>query len=224
MHNTPIGPTGAAMLKPNNNPFSQIDKVICFSFQSFHYPPYNKHNQCSIQGDLKRIRAVFLTNGKKNGILNGKSKDNLDLTDLHILQALQQNARASYREIGAQVGLTGPAVAERVHRLEEAGVINGYTLALNAVSLGLSIQAFIQLTAPATRYPRVLETLKDVPGILECHHVTGGASFLIHAVAGSTQELETIISHISPFGETTTSLVLSTPIKKDLPTHTQGGK
>jgi Lrp/AsnC family leucine-responsive transcriptional regulator len=155
--------------------------------------------------------------------LNRKSKAALDLTDYHILQALQHNARASFREIGAQVGLTGPAVAERVHRMEHAGVIEGYSLALNTDRMGLSIQAFIQLNTPATRYPRVLETLKDVPGILECYHVTGGSSFLIRALVGSTQELETVISFISPFGETTTSLVLSTPIKKDLPIHSRDG-
>ncbi len=137
---------------------------------------------------------------------------------------MQQNARISYREIGEQVGLTGPAVAERVRRMEHAGVIEKYSLVLNTDRLGLSIQAFIQLTTPAARYPRVLEALKDLPGIVECHHITGGASFLIRALVSSTQELESLIAKISPFGETATSLVLSTPIKKDLPIHSQDGK
>jgi Lrp/AsnC family leucine-responsive transcriptional regulator len=165
----------------------------------------------------------FIENGKRIAILNNKSKAALDLIDLQILQALQHNARASFRVIGVQVGLTGPAVAERVHRMEHAGIIEEYSLALNTDRMGLPIQAFIQLNTPAARYPRVLETLKDVPGILECHHVTGSASFLIRALVSSTQELEKVISFISPFGETTTSLVLSTPIKKDFPIHSQDG-
>lgn len=156
--------------------------------------------------------------------MSQESKINLDLTDLRILQALQNNARASFREIGVQVGLTGPAAAERVHRMEDAGVIEQYAVEIDAKKMGYSIQAFIQLTTPAARYPRVLETLKDLPGILECHHVTGGASFLIRALVGSPQELESLIAKISPFGETATSLVLSTPLKTKFPIPFQDGK
>ncbi len=140
----------------------------------------------------------------------------LDRTGRTILHALQENARLSFSELGRMVHLTPPAAAERVRRLEEAGLIGGYHADIPPEKLGLPIQAFIRLRTPPERYPRILSAVQGIPEILECHHVTGDDAFIMRIAAASTHHLETIIDQLSPFGETSTAVVLSTPVRKRL--------
>jgi len=138
----------------------------------------------------------------------------LDPTHLAILGLLQENARLSLAEIGRQVGLSAPAVAERIRRLEEAGIIRGYHAELDLEALGYGVQAIIELTTPASRYPEVLAQARRMPAVRSCRHVSGDSAFTVEIVVASVPELEGVIAALSPLGETSTRLVLSTPVKK----------
>jgi Lrp/AsnC family leucine-responsive transcriptional regulator len=138
----------------------------------------------------------------------------LDDTSWQILQALQDDARLSFAELGRRVGLSPPAVAERVHKMEEAGIITGYRAQVNAQKIGLPLMAMIGLTTTPQQYPQIIALINDLPEVLECHHVTGSCSFSIKAIASSISHLESLIEQLSRFGQTTTSIVLSSPIKE----------
>lgn len=136
----------------------------------------------------------------------------LDLVGRKLLSALQENARLSYSELGRQLGLSGPAVAERVRKLEEAEIITGYHAEVNPAQLGFGVLAFIRLTTTTDKYPRVLA--QRLPEIRECHHVTGSEAFILKVLATSIPHLESIIAQLSAYGGTGTSIVLSSPVSK----------
>lgn len=138
----------------------------------------------------------------------------LDDTAWTLLTALQTDARLSYAELGRRANLSAPAVAERVKRLEEAGVIVGYRAIVNPQTLGYGLKALIDLTTPPQQYPKVLAQLEAMPEIRSCHHVTGAGSFRMEAIARSMAHLEQIIERLSQFGQTETAIVLSTPLSK----------
>ena len=140
----------------------------------------------------------------------------LDRTGLKILRALQENARLSFSELGRQVALTPPAVAERVRKMEESGIISGYHAQVEPEKVGLPIRAFITLKTRAEKYPSVTALVRNCPEILECHHVSGVESFIMRVVASSIPHLEALIEKLSPFGETSTLIVLSSPVVKQL--------
>ncbi len=138
----------------------------------------------------------------------------LDATGRKMLRLLQENARLSFSELGRRVGLSQPAAAERVKRLKEAGIITSYHADVDAGKLGLSITAFIRLATPAEKYPRFLAFAEQLPEVLECHHVSGGDSFVMRVAVSSTAHLEQLIGELSKFGQTTTSIVLSSPVRR----------
>jgi Lrp/AsnC family transcriptional regulator, leucine-responsive regulatory protein len=137
----------------------------------------------------------------------------LDRTGWRILRHLQDNARISFAELGRHVGLTSPAVAGRVEKLEQAGIINGYRAEIDAARIGLPVSAFIRVSMNAERYPAFIKQVNDLPQVLECHHVTGGESFVLKVAVASITELEALIGQLSPYGQTTTSVILSSPVK-----------
>ncbi len=136
----------------------------------------------------------------------------LDDVGRRILHELQENPRVGYTELGRRVGLTAPAVAERVHRLEEAGIIAGYRVELNTEKLGLPIIAFIRLATNDVKSGRVDSLARGMPEVLECHRVTGDDSYVLKVVAASVQHLETIIGTLLLMGQPTTSIVLSSAV------------
>ncbi|MCW6036175.1 Lrp/AsnC family transcriptional regulator [Spirulina subsalsa FACHB-351] len=138
----------------------------------------------------------------------------LDHTDWQLLKALQKDARLSFSELGRRVGLSPPAVTERVRKLEESGIVAGYGADLNPGAIGLPILAFIQLTTSPEHYQQVIALMQELPEILECHHVTGNTSFVVRAIASSLAHLEQIIGKLSQYGQTSTSVVLSSPVTK----------
>ena len=140
----------------------------------------------------------------------------LDRTGLKILHALQQNARLSFSELGRQVALSSPAVAERVRKMEEAGIIGGYYARVEPEKVGLPIMAFVLLKTRAEKYPDIILLARRLPQILECHHVSGGESFIMKVIASSIPHLEDLIERLSPFGETSTLIVLSSPVVKEV--------
>lgn len=136
----------------------------------------------------------------------------LDRTDWQILAALPQDARLSSAALGRQVGLSPPAVTERVRKLEEAGIIQGDRAAIAPERFGLSLRAFVQLTTSPGHYPAVIALLQERPETIEAHHLAGSYSFSIEAVASSAQHLEALLGALSRYGQTNTSIVLSTPV------------
>ena len=106
----------------------------------------------------------------------------LDRTGLNILRALQKNARLSFSELGRQVALSSPAVAERVRKMEAAGIISGYHARVEPEKVGLPIMAFILLKIRTEKYPDIFSLARRLSEILECHHVSGGESFIMKVV------------------------------------------
>jgi Lrp/AsnC family leucine-responsive transcriptional regulator len=138
----------------------------------------------------------------------------LDPVGRKLLRAMQANARLSFSELGRQLGLSGPAVAERLRKLEELEIITGYHAEVNPPSLGYGVSAFIRLTTTTEKYPRVLELAQRLPEIRECHHVTGSEAFILKVLATSIPQLDSLIAQLSIFGATSTSIVLSSPVRK----------
>ncbi len=138
----------------------------------------------------------------------------LDRIGRKILAALQENARIPLSRIGEKVGLSAPAVAERVKKLEEAGIITGYHARIDAAAMGRSVAAFIHLTTDARHYPAVTSLAADMPQISACHHISGDASFILHVRVEDVSALEKVVARLSPLGQTRTAIVLSTVVDK----------
>ena len=140
----------------------------------------------------------------------------LDAIAWKILENLQNNARISFAELGRKVGLSTPAVAERVHRLEEARVVTGYHASVDMAKLGVPIHVLIRLTIPGgeLQISRTVAAIKELPEISRCHRITGDESFVIEAHLVSVHHLEALIDKLSAFGATATSTVLSSPIER----------
>src|SRR5438105_8880430 len=136
----------------------------------------------------------------------------LDAVSWRILSELQDNARLSFSELGRRVGLTSPAVAERVRRLEDAGIITGYRLELNVERLGLPLLAFVRLASRDSTSAQVRQAVQNIPEVLECHHVTGEDCYVMKVAVPSVRHLEGVLEQLLRYGNTTTSIVISTPI------------
>jgi Lrp/AsnC family leucine-responsive transcriptional regulator len=138
----------------------------------------------------------------------------LDETGWRILQALQENARLSFSELGLRVGLSSPAVAERMHRLEDAGIIKGYHAEIDTTKVGYPITAIIRMQAQGERCTRFSASVQDIPEVLECYRLTGSDSLIMKVMVASVEHLESIIDRLSAHGQLTTSIVLSTAVTK----------
>ncbi|MCU7246907.1 Lrp/AsnC family transcriptional regulator [Pseudomonas koreensis] len=136
----------------------------------------------------------------------------MDEIDWKILGNLQSNGRMTYTELARQVHLSVPAVTERVRRLEEVGVIEGYAARVNLAAAGYPVAALIAMTVPQPAKAKFLDLLRSIPEILECDHVTGADSYVMRLVATSMSDLERLIERINLYGETRTSIVMSTPL------------
>ena len=133
----------------------------------------------------------------------------LDKIGRAIIRELVKNARISFSELGRVVGLSTPAVTERVRKLEEAGIITGYHAAVNEALLGDPVIAFIQLDTPADSYDRVKALARQLIQVMECHHISGEGAFVLKVMVSSVGDLETLVARFSPFGRTKTTIVLS---------------
>ncbi len=136
----------------------------------------------------------------------------LDEVGWHILELLQEDARRSYREIGEMVGLTPPAVAERIRRMEEVGIIQGYHADINLAKTGRSVLAFVHLANNAAQSMYFRDAVGDIPEILECHCITGSESYILKVAVASVAHLEHFLLNMKAYGEVRTSLVLSVQV------------
>jgi Lrp/AsnC family transcriptional regulator, leucine-responsive regulatory protein len=140
------------------------------------------------------------------------AEESLDATDWRLLEALQQDGRASYAELARLVSMSPSAVTERVHRLEESGVISGYTAVVDPERIGLEILAFVRLKYPTGNYKPFRDLVSATPEILEAHHVTGEDCFVLKVRAQSMRHLEEVTGRIAGLGSVTTSVVYSSPL------------
>ncbi|MBX3289183.1 MAG: Lrp/AsnC family transcriptional regulator [Acidobacteria bacterium] len=138
----------------------------------------------------------------------------IDEIDQNILRELQTDARTSYAELGRRVGLTTPAVIERVRKLEDAGIITGYRAEIDTSHVGLPITAFIRMSISGVDYSHIIEVAQDSSEVLECHRGTGGDSFIMKVAVASVEHLQQVIDRLVPYGITTTTIVLSSPVKR----------
>lgn len=136
-----------------------------------------------------------------------------DEIDRKILKELQTDARISYAELGRRVGLTTPAVIERVRKLEDAGIILGYRAEIDTAKVGLPVTAFIRMSITGVDYSHIIEVAKESNEVLECHRGTGGDSFIMKVAVSSVEHLQEIIDKLTPSGITTTAIVLSSPVR-----------
>ncbi len=137
----------------------------------------------------------------------------IDEIDRNLLKELQLDARTSYAELGRRVGLTTPAVIERVHKLEDAGIITGYRAEIDTSKVGLPITAFIRMSISGVDYSHIIEVAEGSTEVLECHRGTGGDSFIMKIAVRSVEHLQEVIDRLTPYGITTTTIVLSSPVK-----------
>ncbi|URM92201.1 Lrp/AsnC family transcriptional regulator [Streptomyces sp. MRC013] len=137
-----------------------------------------------------------------------------DATDWRILRALQADGRASFADLARAVSMSASAVTERVRRLEEAGVITGYTAVVDREALGLPVLAFVRLRSPHGDYEPFHDLLEATPEVLEAHHVTGDDCFVLKVAARSMRHLEEVSGRIGALGPVTTSVVYSSPLPR----------
>jgi len=135
---------------------------------------------------------------------------NLDTTDWQILTELQRDARLSYAELGRRVGLSSPAVQERVHKLEDAGIIEGYRAKVNPKKLGLPIMSFSRLidVQGKQHINRVALIAQSIPEIINCYHVMGNDEYLLQIVATSVEHLERVLAQFTDHCQSVSSIVI----------------
>ncbi|MET1072414.1 MAG: Lrp/AsnC family transcriptional regulator [Umezawaea sp.] len=137
----------------------------------------------------------------------------LDEVDWKLIALLQEDGRMTFVELGRRVLLSAPAVTERVRRLEQAGVITGYRAVVDPRRLGLAIEAVVRVKVRSLDTARFRERVVELPQVRDADHVTGDDCWLLRVVCGSTGELEGFVEQAQRYGDTTTSLVFSSPVR-----------
>lgn len=138
----------------------------------------------------------------------------LDKKDLRILEALQTDARQSLAAIGKRIGLSQPAMSERVRKLEEAGVIEGYSARVNLRAIGVGLQAIIRIQTTHLGIAPYVKLFKSMPEVLEADRVTGEDCFIVRCAIAQPEDLQRVVDALAVHGAVTTSLVLSSPVRK----------
>jgi len=153
------------------------------------------------------------------------SKDGLlDDVNRRLLAELSSDPRIGMSALARRVNMSAPAVTERVQRLERAGVIKGYRLEVNPAALGLPVTAFARIRPAAGQLSKVAELARSLPQVTECHRITGEDCFLIKVHAPAVEELETLLDQFLVYGQTVTSIVVSTPVQpRSLPVESDTG-
>jgi Lrp/AsnC family leucine-responsive transcriptional regulator len=153
------------------------------------------------QGIVCRMAA----NQKENG---------LDDANLRLIGELQQDARLSFAELGRRVGLSSPAVAERLARLEETGVITGYHAEVDPRALGFTLGAIVRIRPAPRELHKVAELAQRTPEVVECHRITGEDCYFMKAYVRDIEHLEDVIDQFAIYGQTTTSIMQKSPVPR----------
>jgi len=141
----------------------------------------------------------------------------LDEIDGRLLDALIENAKISTAELARRVGLSSPSVAERIRRLEDAGIIDGYAARINPKALGFGIAAWLRIRPLPGELGRVTQIIQDCDRVVECDRITGEDCFIAKVYVVSIDELEKIIDTVIPYAMTNTSVIQSSPVKSRTP-------
>ncbi len=136
----------------------------------------------------------------------------LDLTNQRLLAELQRDPRLPMAELGRRIGMSAPAVTERVRRLEDIGVIQGYRLDVNPSALGLPIMVYIRIRPDPGQLPKIAELVRCIPEVVECHRITGEDCFILKAHIPAMNQLDQLVDRLLLYGATTTSIVQSSPV------------
>ncbi len=148
-----------------------------------------------------------------------------DRRNVDLLQLLHDNPRMGTSELARCVGMSAPAVRERVLRLEDAGVIAGYRLDLDPAALGYAVCAFVRVRPAPGQLPKVAELAQRLPQVVECHRITGEDCFVLKVYLPGLDQLDEVLDQFLAFGQTTTSIVQSTPVPpRGLPLPDAPGK
>ena len=152
-----------------------------------------------------------------------RTSEILDATNLRILALLMDDPRLPMSELARRVGMSSPAVTERVQRMQDAGVIRGARLDVDQTALGLGITAFVRVRPMPGQLQNVAELARETPEIVECHRVTGEDCFIMKVLVGRVELLEAVLDEILKYGNTTSSIVQSTPVPLRAPPLPQSG-
>lgn len=147
----------------------------------------------------------------------------LDRQGWQLLRLLQENARLSFRLIGEAIGLSAPAVAERVHRLQDAGIIAGFHADIDLEKAGLTVQAFIHLTSSSHQSQQLRHAIAGISEVQECYCVTGAESYILKVAVSSVKHLENLLMSLKTYGEVRTSVVLSAQLTRRIIDDPQQG-
>jgi len=145
-------------------------------------------------------------NRKENGA------STLDDANLRLLGELQEDARLSFAELGRRVGLSPPAVAERVARLEESGAIRGYRADIDPRAIGFTLGAIVRIRPAPRELHKVAELAQRTPEVVECHRITGEDCYFMKAYVRDVDHLEEVIDQFALYGQTTTSVMQKSPV------------
>jgi Lrp/AsnC family transcriptional regulator, leucine-responsive regulatory protein len=148
--------------------------------------------------------------GRKNGDV--AFHESLDRVNVRLLAELHESPRLSMSELARRVGMSAPSVTERVQRMERAGIIRGYTMDVDPAALGLPLLALVRIRPGPGQLPKIAAAAVETPQVVECHRITGEDCFFMKVHAPSIAELEEVLDRFLMFGQTTTSIVVSTPV------------
>ena len=148
-------------------------------------------------------------NGRSNG--NG-AIERVDEIDRALLIELQADARLSLAELGRRVGLSSPAVAERVRRLTDDGVIRGFRADVDPRAVGYALSAIVRVRPAPRQIAKVADLARATPEVVECHRITGEDCFFVKVHVRDVEHLEEVIDRFTVFGQTTTSVMQTSPV------------
>ncbi|HEV2874171.1 MAG TPA: Lrp/AsnC family transcriptional regulator [Thermoleophilaceae bacterium] len=138
----------------------------------------------------------------------------LDATNIGLLRELEADARLSLAELGRRVGLSSPAVADRLGRLEEAGVIRGYRAEIDPRALGYQLAVVLRIRPAPRELKKVGELARRTPEVVECQRISGDDCYLMKAHVRDVEHMEEVIDRFAVYGQTTTSIVQSSPVPR----------
>jgi Lrp/AsnC family transcriptional regulator, leucine-responsive regulatory protein len=146
--------------------------------------------------------------------VNRRDNGPIDPTNLRLVEELQQNARLTLAELGRRVGLSAPAVAERLQRLEADGTIAGYRAEVDPRALGYSLSIVLRVRPAPRELRKVAELAQRTPEVVECHRITGEDCYFMKAHVRDVTHMEEVIDVFAVYGQTTTSIVQSSPVPR----------
>ena len=144
-------------------------------------------------------------------------KVNLDSVDVQLLRLLSKDARSSIADLARSLNMSAPSVSERMRRLKESGVIQGFTIDIDPKALGYPLAFYIRIRPLPGQLANVVSLIPEIDAIVECERITGDDCFMAKAYLQSVDELEAIINRLLPYAQTNTSMIQSSPIERRLP-------